>query len=67
MDPPGAQFKRELVTQYMKAAPYMYKVSNPAAVHTISDEQAGSPPEKSVVCNEPKVNDWMIQEGKHKI
>lgn len=59
MDPPGMQFKRELVTQYMKAAPFMYKVSNPATVHNLTsgDENA---PEKSIICNEPKVNDWMI-------
>ena len=44
----------------------MYKVSNPPAVHTISGED-GIGPEKSIICNEPKVNDWMIQEGKHKI
>lgn len=54
-----------MVTQYMKAAPYMYKVSNPPNIVNVSDD--GRTPEKSIVCNEPKVNDWMIQEGKHKI
>ena len=66
MDPPGAQFKREMVEKYMKAAPYMYKVSNPPQVFDCS-QGSQADQEKNVVCNEPKVNEWMVQEGKNKI
>jgi hypothetical protein len=72
-EPRGSLFKRELVEKYMKAAPFMYRVSNPPDMVDLTDGAAGKimnyPPsgaiqEKSLVANEPKINEFMINHGK---
>ena len=69
-EPPGSLFKREMVEKYMQASPFMFRVSNPPQTVDLTDGQIGSmmnqkptwfePKDKSLICNEPKVNDFMI-------
>ena len=78
MDQPGSVFKKELVNQYLNQAPLMFQVSKPPKVIDITQDhkkekdlhntrrssRAGS---KNVLCNEPKVNQFMVERGKTKI